>query len=365
MKQRVLLVALGQVTGGVEVYLKNLARILDSTVDLYSICISPQTAADLRAEGVKVTLLPQSGKWTKVLGFVYTAFVLPYLVLANRIDCVQLNGLLEAVFLLEARLLGRRAIYTRHGPFEDDLYNWLRQPRRYFPRFIARHCAHAASILICVSADAQASLNKSLRRKSIVIPCWIQTEESCAERSPALKSAPRILCVSRLEQYKGIQLVIDAVRSLPETELWIVGDGSYRTALEEHAAGLNVRFFGFQSDPAPFLRAADIYVMPSYGPEGTSVSALEAMAQALPCILSDLPVYQELSDSGKAALHFRRGEAGDLKDKIETLLRDPQVRTQYAQAGYDRVQRYHSPAKAKRAYCEVLGLSFNEQGASV
>jgi glycosyltransferase involved in cell wall biosynthesis len=58
MEQRVLLVALGQVTGGVELYLKRLAHILNSTGDLYCICILPQTAADLRAEGVKVTLSP-------------------------------------------------------------------------------------------------------------------------------------------------------------------------------------------------------------------------------------------------------------------------------------------------------------------
>ena len=363
MKQRVLLVALGQVTGGVEVYLKSLAHILDSTVNLYCVCISPQTAADLRAEGVKVTLLPQTGRWTKVLGFVFTAFVLPYLILANRIDCVQVNGLLEAVFLLEARLLGLRTIYTRHGPFEDDLYNWLRQPRRYFPRFIARCCAHAASVLICVSADTQSSLDRSLLPRSVLIPYWIPAAESRAERSVALKSPPRILCVSRLEQYKGIQLLIDAVRSLPRTELWIVGDGSYRTALEEHAASLNVRFLGFRSDPSPYLRAADIFVMPSYGPEGSCISALEAMAQALPCILSDLPVYQELSDAGGAALHFRRGDANDLREKLATLLRDQKTRMQYAQAGYNRVQQFHSPARAKRAYCELLGLSFNEQGA--
>ena len=364
MKQRVLLVALGQVTGGVELYLKRLANILNSTVDLYCICILPQTAADLRAEGVKVTLLPQAGRWTKALGFVYTAFVLPYLVLTNRIDCVQVNGLLEAVFLLEARLFGRRTIYTRHGPFEDNLYNWLRQPRRYFPRVLARCCARAASVLICVSADTQDSLDKSLLPRSVLIPYWIPTEASSAQRSLTLKSPPRILCVSRLEQYKGIQLVIEAARSLPETELWIVGDGSYRAALEEYADGLKVRFIGFRSDPTPYLRAADIFVMPSYGPEGSSISALEAMAQGLPCILSDLPVYKELSSSGKAALHFRRGDVADLREKLEVLLEDPQSRMHYAQSGYSQVQNVHSPAKARRAYCEVLGLSLGERRAS-
>lgn len=363
MKQRLFVVALGQVTGGVEVYLKRLAQILKPTVDMYCVCISPQTAADLREEGVHVTLLPQAGRWTKVLGFLCTVFVLPYLVLTNRIGCIQVNGLLEAVFLLEAKLLGRRAIYIRHGPFEDDLYNWRRQPRRYFPRFIARHCARAASVLVCVSADTRESLDKSLLPRSILIPCWIPTEAFSTQRSLTLKNPARILCVSRLERYKGIQLVIDAIRSLPETELWIVGDGSYRSALEEYAAGLNVRFHGFRSDPSPYLRAADIFVMPSFGPEGSSISALEAMAHGLPCILSDLPVYKELSDSGKAALHFRCGDVADLREKLAGLLEYHQSRLHYARSGYDQVQHVYSPANARQAYCKVLGLPLGEQGA--
>lgn len=364
IKRRVLLVALGQVTGGVEVYLKRLADILNPTVELYCICISPQTAKNLRVKEVKVTLLPQAGRWTKVLGFLSTVFVLPYLVLRNRIDCVQVNGLLEAIFLLEVRLLGRTAIYARHGPFEDDLYNWRRQPRQYFPRFTARHCARAASVLVCVSADTRESLGKHLLARSVLIPYWLPAEAFCAQRSPALKTPPRILCVSRLERYKGIQLVIDAIRSLPETELWIVGDGNYRTALEEYAAGLNVKFYGFRSDPSPYLAAADIFIMPSFGPEGSSIAALEAMAYSLPCILSDLPVYKEISDSGKAALHFRRGDVADLRRKLEELLNDHRSRMHYAQSGYGRVQQVHSAANARRAYCKMLGLSPGNQGAS-
>jgi glycosyltransferase involved in cell wall biosynthesis len=351
-------------TGGVELYLKRLAHILNPTVDLYCICILPQTAEDLRAEGVKVTLLPQAGRWTKILGFICTVFVLPYLVVIHRIDCVQVNGFLEAIFLLEARILGRRAIYTRHGPFETDLYNWRRQPRYYFPRWIARHCAHAASALVCVSTGTQESLDESLRPKSIVIPHWLQPDTSCAHRLTTLKNPPRIVCVSRLECYKGIQLVIEAVRSLPQTELWIIGDGSYRAVLEEYAAGLNVRFYGFQSDPSPYLMAADIFIMPSLGPEGSSLAALEAMAHALPCLLSDLTVNQELSDSGKTALHFRCGDVDDLREKLEQLLDDHQSRLHYAQLGYNRVEQFYSTANAVRAYCQVLGLSPNSQGAS-
>ena len=353
--RRLLLVDLGEVTGGVEVYLRRLAQILSPSIELYCICLSKQTAADLREEGVRVTLLPRLGRGTRVLGFLAAAFVIPYLVLAHQIDSVQVNGFLEAVFLLQARLLGRKAIYTRHGPFEDDLYHWFRQPRWYLPRFVARCCARAASVLICVSTGTQETLDPRLLPKSTVIPHWVTPAETHVPPASSLKTPVRVLCVSRLEEYKGIQFVMDAIRSLPEVELWIVGDGGYRAALERRAAGLNVRFFGFQTDPSPYLRAADIFVMPSLGPEGSSIAALEAMAHGLPCILSDLVVNVELSGSGQATLHFRRGDAADLKEKLELVLRDPLCRIHYANAAYERVQRVFSPDRAERAYCEILG----------
>ena len=48
-----------------------------------------------------------------------------------------------------------------------------------------------------------------------------------------------------------------------------------------------VQFVGAVDNPADYLRAADVFVLPSVA-EGMSNSLLEAMATALPCVVSGI-----------------------------------------------------------------------------
>ena len=67
--------------------------------------------------------------------------------------------------------------------------------------------------------------------------------------------------------------------------LILVGPGNDRQRLIDLAASLGiadrVQFTGGVDDPADYLRAADVFVLPSVA-EGMSNSLLEAMATALP-----------------------------------------------------------------------------------
>ena len=71
---------LGRVKGGVETYLERLAAVLKGDADFYCICILPELARGLRADGVRVILLPRFGAWGKPLGFLITVFLLPLIV---------------------------------------------------------------------------------------------------------------------------------------------------------------------------------------------------------------------------------------------------------------------------------------------
>jgi glycosyltransferase involved in cell wall biosynthesis len=356
-QKRILLLDLGSVKGGVETYLERLAEILRGSAELDCICILPELARNLRAQDVRVTLLPQLGPVTKPLGFLFTAFLLPFIVLRDKVDAVQVNGFLEAVFLPLVRLLGREAIYTRHGPFEDNLYSWYRNPRRFLPRYLSKVCARFSSRIICVSEDVKKDvLGVVPEERAVVIQHWVSAVPPYKPRAVALTAPARLLCVARLEEYKGIQLVIEALRTLPDAELTVVGDGSYRPELERLAAGLNVRFAGYQEDPSSYYADSDIFIMPSKGPEGSCMGAIEAMTFGLPCLLSDLPVYEELTASGKAGIHFRCGDADDLRQKLALLLEDKAARTSYSSAGYAMVKNKYAPDVARNLYTAALEL---------
>src|SRR5947209_2596843 len=102
---------------------------------------------------------------------------------------------------------GRETAYTRHGPFEMDLYSLYRQPFKYLPRMLSRYGANLASRLVCVSESVGSlCMPLSPEGRVSVIPNWVTTLPDPRGRSEKLKVA-QILCIGRLEQYKGVQLL--------------------------------------------------------------------------------------------------------------------------------------------------------------
>jgi glycosyltransferase involved in cell wall biosynthesis len=355
-KRGVLLIDLGAHFGGVETYLVSLAGLLATDLDLYVLCVLPELSTRLAGLGVKVIRLPAFGGILKPLRFLSALIAVPLLLLRYRIHTVQLNGFLESVLILPARLLGRSAVYTRHGPFEIELYSWVRQPQKFLARKIARWTVPFTSHVVCVSQAVAESVRPLLPASRFsVIANWISNQKPLRPLLANPASHTRVLCASRLERYKGIHLLIEAARRLPEIDVTIIGDGRDRQSLEEMALGLpNVRFAGFQRNPQEFYEGADIFVMPSLGPEGLPITSLEAMAHGLPCIFSDLPVHHEITDSGKGAYLFRSGEVESLLTALRDLVASPERRQRYAAEAHRIVASRYNEGNVRAAYLRVL-----------
>ena len=247
-------------------------------------------------------------------------------------------------------------MYTRHGPFEIELYSWLRQPQKYLARKIARWSVRFTTHVVCVSQAVAESVRPVLPpSRYSVIANWISGQRPFRPPVTELSSRARVLCASRLEHYKGIHLLIEAARRLPHVEVTIAGDGRDRASLEETAVGVpNVRFAGFQRNLQEFYERADIFVMPSLGPEGLPITSLEAMAHGLPCIFSDLPVHREITDHGKGAYLFRSGEPESLCTALRDLLASPERRREYAAEAHRIVASRYSEGNVRAAYLRVL-----------
>jgi glycosyltransferase involved in cell wall biosynthesis len=105
---------------------------------------------------------------------------------------------------------------------------------------------------------------------------------------------PRVIFTGRLHPQKNLPLLLEAWKEVirqVSANLILVGPGSDRDALSQLAIELGiadrVQFVGAVADPADYLRAADLFVLPSLA-EGMSNSLLEAMATALPCVVSGI-----------------------------------------------------------------------------
>jgi glycosyltransferase involved in cell wall biosynthesis len=359
MKQeRILFIDLGSHYGGVETYLRGLGAMLSPYVMGYAVISLPKLAAELRAQGMTVTCLPLLGsKWLKAIRLLLACFVVPYMLLRFRIRTVQVNGFFESLLLGPLRLAGCRTIFTMHIPFETDLYSWFLNPARFFPRLLSKHSLRFASQVVCVSETIGEIARGVLPQNKVkVIANWVEAPSalSCALSAP---KRPQLLFVGRLEEYKGVQLILEAMRQIPDVSLLVVGDGSYRRQLEGLADRLDVRFAGFQPDPSRFYKDSTIFINPSLGPEGLPLVSLEAMAHGLPCLFSDLPVHREITAGGDAAALFRCGDSETLAQQLRQLLDSVDIRQHYSAAGRLLVERKYSATGASRQYIETFGLA--------
>lgn len=122
-------------------------------------------------------------------------------------------------------------------------------------------------------------------------------------RELKLPAGPLVVFAGRLVSAKGLDVLLEAAPGLlarqPEAHLLIVGDGELRASLEQQARALGlggrVLFIGGRDDSAPYLRAADAFVLPSRA-EGLPVALLEAMACGLPCVATRVGGSAELID---------------------------------------------------------------------
>jgi glycosyltransferase involved in cell wall biosynthesis len=99
-----------------------------------------------------------------------------------------------------------------------------------------------------------------------------------------------LCCVCRLVLQKGVDVLLTALAHLPAEpawELWLIGDGPERPALQAQAEDLvlmgRVRFLGFRYNVNDFLGASDVFVLPSRA-EATAMALLEAMAAGKACV---------------------------------------------------------------------------------
>jgi glycosyltransferase involved in cell wall biosynthesis len=356
-KKRILLVSLGYDFGGVEVYILNLVKLLDGKVEFFALCFEPELVKNLRDASVRVIELPHIPRSFKTLTFLIAALILAPVVLLYEIDTVQINGYAESLLLLPARVVGCKAICTRHLTLDIAGRHWYDSPGSWLARLTYKICARFANCIVCVS-DVVA---KQIRRlvpasRVVVIPNWlshIHSVEFGERTSPATK---RILFVGRLSKHKGLHLLLEALSGIEGIELTVVGDGACRSEYELQAASMNVRFAGFQRTPETFFAAADIFVMPSLGPEGLPLVCLEAMAHHLPCLFSDLPVHKEITNDGEAAMLFTTGDFKSLRQQLIQMLDNEELCRRYADSAYRTVQARFSPAAAEQAYVQVFEI---------
>jgi glycosyltransferase involved in cell wall biosynthesis len=148
---------------------------------------------------------------------------------------------------------------------------------------------------------------------------------------------PVVLCFGLIRPYKGIEVLLEAFRDVPDAELWIVGMPRMPLRpLRELAAPLadRVRFvprFVPDAEVPAYFRRADAVVLPHLNAEQSGVLHI-ALAFAKPMVLTSVGGFPEIAERDGAAVLVPPGDPAPLGRALSELLADEPQRRRLSEA---------------------------------
>jgi glycosyltransferase involved in cell wall biosynthesis len=338
------------VRGGVEQTIERMARWQVQAGHEVTVLVSASGERRSRVDVVDGVRVVRVAEWARWL----SSPICPGFVSAlarERADVWHLhcpNPLGEASWLL-VRPAGA-LVFTYHG--EVSRQRALLPVYGPLVRSLFRHAdiLHATSPRALQRPD---SIVMPFRDRFQVVPLGIDAGPMLAldrERPGAVDlrrrfGDPFLLFVGRLRHYKGLHVLLEAMRSVP-ARLVIVGDGPMGPALHAQAARLGlgdrVHFAGPVSDESlhNHLAGAAVALLPSTTPtEAFGLAMVESMAAGLPVVCTELGTGTSFVNlHGETGLVVPPNDAPALAGAIRQLLADPALRARMGRAGRDRVR---------------------------
>ena len=143
---------------------------------------------------------------------------------------------------------------------------------------------------------------------------------------------------------KGVDILLHAVSSLltelPHLHLILIGgikDPAIEKLLETFPDRSRLHLTGYRNDATKLATLCDVTVMASKTREGFPKSVIEAMAQGVPAIVTDVGGMPELVGHGSAGMVVPPSDVPALANAIRTLYNDRNRARELGQLGQRRI----------------------------
>jgi glycosyltransferase involved in cell wall biosynthesis len=179
---------------------------------------------------------------------------------------------------------------------------------------------------------------------------------------PRIHDRPYCLFVGRLESLKGLQTLIALWPRVKNCDLLVAGTGTDEAALKAQAASNpHIKFLG----PLPQAALGGLYfhavacLVPSLTYETFGIIIIEAFARKTPVIVRDLGALPEVVQDSEGGFVYRTDD--ELLAAIDRLVREPNLRAELGQKGYDGFLRYWTREAHLRQYFDLIEQTSREK----
>lgn len=230
-------------------------------------------------------------------------------------------------------------LHVHAGEF-DRYYEAAGRPERA----VIRRVLGAADLVVALAPVWERRLRAMGARHTTSIPNPVVVP---AVGDGACREAGRIVFLGRYGEAKGTSVLVEAVgrlaRDVPGVTLVMAGDG------DAAAVRAEVRRLGIEDrvqtlpwvaheEAARLLDTSAVFALPSRA-EGLPMALLEAMARALPVVVTPVGGIPELVRDGEHGLFVAPDDPAGLAEALGRLVGDPDEARRLGQAGRRRVER--------------------------
>ncbi len=299
-------------------------------------------------------------------------FTLSRIIRKHKLDLIHVHSGSGGVFLL--RRPPCKLVVTAHHTYRQEAeLVFARAPiKRIWKRFMAMlesRTYHLADTVICVSRDTA---------DEIITRYGVPASRVCVIENPvrvgvsgSLQNLPKnpdtILFVGRLEERKGIRLLLKAFEILksemPTVRLRLIGRnlmGHHLTSIIQ-SSGLSdsIEMLGYVQDSLRFreMAQATVLVVPSLL-EGFGLVAAEAMMLGTCVVASDAPGLRSIISNGKTGVLFPASSSRACAEALKRVLSDSQLRSRLEQEALlqapNRFGIEHRTSDVRDVYVRVL-----------
>lgn len=167
-------------------------------------------------------------------------------------------------------------------------------------------------------------------------------------------------CIARLSPEKGVDILLSAIRDIPDVTLTIVGqgpeEGYIRKLIDDDTVRhgtARIQLLRRTYNVEEFYASINILVLPSSDHDPFGLTAAEAMMRGVPTIVTNLCGIAGYLHDREDALVVPAGSEKDLAEAISTLL-DPSMREKVGQTGKVTAGREFSLVHMIDRYEELL-----------
>ncbi|NIO19173.1 MAG: glycosyltransferase [Candidatus Aenigmarchaeota archaeon] len=255
----------------------------------------------------------------------------------ERPDMVHSHGITENIVMgIIGPLLNIPVVATYHtNPFDKYKYETSikRKVKRYlyelsYIKFLTKRISRNFAYITVISQELKKNfLQRGYKEDKIkVVYFGVDVKDNDIKFKLKRRGEINILFVGRVSEEKGCDYLLRACKRIADQgktfKLSLIGDGDidrFSDMAVKMGIGGRVLFAGFRRAFSNLLGESDIFVLPSMG-EGLPISILEAMAQGLPVIASNVGGVPEIIDEGVNGYLVPPGDEISLADAMVRMI---------------------------------------------